>query len=103
VFFFAKIFAKTKNPDFRENIVYFRENFCPNFRENSTLEPHTPSPINATAAVSSKNGINCDSAGNYYLMDKESTGGKVFLSGITSSWMRSLRGIFGQFREIVVN
>jgi hypothetical protein len=43
--FFAKIFAKTKNPDFcinfRENLVYFCKNFranlvlfCRNFREN---------------------------------------------------------------------
>jgi hypothetical protein len=30
-------------------------------------------------------GINCDSAGNYYLMDEESTGGIIIPPGITSS------------------
>jgi hypothetical protein len=29
--FFAKIFSKMKNADFRKNVVYFRENFWPNF------------------------------------------------------------------------
>jgi hypothetical protein len=33
--------------------------------------------------------MNGDSAGNYHLMDEESTGGMVILPGITSLWTRN--------------
>jgi hypothetical protein len=46
---------------------------------------NTLPPITASVVIRCRNGINVDSAGNYHLMDRESTQGMVILQRIVSS------------------
>jgi hypothetical protein len=83
LFFIFQTYAlavKVKNP----GLVTIQSIFRPQNCQQSLYSTITV-PITVNLAVCDKNGIHGYSAGNYHLIDEESTGGMVTLTGITSS------------------